>query len=746
MFEAEALSKEFKSKRQKMMIRRGKSFFIDKNAISEVLGVLIILAIILSATTIYISQQVPEWTKDFEAEHAAKVPMDFAKLASNIDMAVLSEDRAASASTPIGMKSESNPLADIYSSGGTLLFKPSASFFTVTCAPSPNGGTSGTGNWNSSAISYPDNFSIYDKSHVTVTHTGARLELAEEEEDKVFDSGTVEYFSGEYDYDKFVVTNNTELKIKGGMLKIRAKNIIIDAGSEINATGEGWPGGAAESNGTGDGAGKGGDEGSGGGGAGYGANGGDGGDNPGSGGSSYGNATSPTAMMGSGGGGGGNGWSGWEDNVILGSGGQGGDGGGYVWLEASTINISGTISANGTDGEQGAHLIVLSGGGGGGGSGGGILIKGDNVSISGKLYAIGGKGGDGGSGGGGGAGGRIKVFYDSHYSGDISNYANASGGAGGENGGADGNSSIPYITHFPFTMRYPHYSYGELTSNVTAIEGHIGYDTGSTTTRYRNMTWDATTDPGLTSVTMKVRTSMNANMSDAMDWEDCPEAKNGQDISDLSSVSDGHRYIQWRAELSTNDQYKTPVLHWVNISYEYGGELPVLVNSSGSIQFNSQYLYLPNYKLVYEHGATIKNQTGGEFMLYPPPISISKDDNGNISLEISSINLTGTAQQVSGAFSSAVKASYQDSALLKGGLNFHNITLNITTSYATAWKKWFNETCEKEALEYDDTDPDPGDYYITQAGNTVQVIFYGNESRPVNLWLKNSEAKIEIMK
>ena len=259
------------------------------------------------------------------------------------------------------------------------------------------------------------------------------------------------------------------------------------------------------------------------------------------------------------------------------------------------------------------------------------------------------------------------------------------------------------------------------------------------------MTWDATTDDGLTFVTMKVRTSIKPDMSNAMDWDDdnFVAATNGSDISDLPSVSDGHRYIQWRAELSTNDPYKTPVLHAVNVSYEYGGETPTLVNSIGNIEFRSQYLYLPNYNLVYEHGATIKNQTEGGFMLLSPPFSISKQEGGGTSLRITAINLTGSERTISGGFSSTVKAYYQDADLVTGGLNFLNLTFSITTGYPTPWKKWFNETCEDAGLAYG---TDPGNYYINETGNTVQVIFYGNESKPVNLWLKKSEAKIEVLK
>ena len=748
--------------------REGRTFLQDTNAVSEVIGALLIMSIILSATTIYLSRQVPVWTKEFEAEHASKVPQDFAILASDIDMAILSEDPTASAATHIGMVPQSAPLIGIYASGGTLSFAPEAQRYTIACAPSTDLGPPSAGNWNASSNTPTDNFTIYDAYHIEVIPSyGARLELSQEE-DMNFSSGGTDYFPGNYWLDDFTVTNNTTVVVS--TLLIRAKTITIDEGSRITADGLGGAGGATMEDGTGsyNGFGEGGTYHSvGGGGAGYGGEGGAGGNYSsylgGAGGSLYGNATNQSVEIGSGGGGGGNEEDRWRELP----GGHGGNGGGYIWLEAQNISITGTISANGSfgypgiDAGHGGHDRDASGGGGGG-SGGGILINGDNVRISGMLFAVGGDGGDGGdgmekqgsgsnsgSGGGGGAGGRIKVFYYSSDPGDINSYANVSGGAHGEkglhDGGTNGTAGDPGTLHNEsrlFTMRYPYYSYGYLMSDLTDIDGCVGKNTGSRSTHYGVMAWNATTDPGLTSITMKARTSLNASMSDAMDWDDDDfvAVTYGQDISDLPSVSDGHRYIQWRAELRTNDLYETPVLHSVNISYECGGDSPSLVDCSGNIEFNSQYLYLPNYKLIYAHGATIKYQLGcADFMLLAPPITIKNQSDGT-SLKITSVNLTGINRTISGSFSSTVKAYYQDASLVTGGLNFYNLTINITTDYPAAWNDWFNESCENAGLAWG---TNPGDYAINETGNTVQVTFYGDESRPVNLWLKKSAALID---
>jgi len=91
------------------------------------------------------------------------------------------------------------------------------------------------------------------------------------------------------------------------------------------------------------------------------------------------------------------------------------------------------------------------------------------------------------------------------------------------------------------------------------------HDAGVPGTTWGTMAWSGTLN-GQT-INVRVRTSSNADMTGATAWDSCPIVTSGQDISTLSSVTDGHRYIQYRAELSTSDAYRTPVLHEVTITY-----------------------------------------------------------------------------------------------------------------------------------------------------------------------------------
>jgi hypothetical protein len=720
----------------------------NEQAITEALGALFILAILLTATTFFYARQLPAWTEEFEYQHASKIPQDFAQLGSNLDMALASEDPSSPTSTSIGMIPQGVPLVGIHAAGGTIRFEPAQETFEcIASALEPANTPNPPECWNDSFTWY--NFSLY---HVKVAEYGAKLEPEAKEDKVVTQNGTL---SGEHKFDRFIVRNNSILTVPGS-LTIHATYIDIKAGSQITADGFGLAGGTGNDpgqSGRGLGGGLGGDAagenytgGCGGGGGGGGGEGGDGGECENN--NSGGTAVYSLDEKGAGGGGGGD----WKETgyPTLSTGGDGGYGGGVIRLDASTVNIAGTISADGADGKGSAQFgSKFHGGGGGGGAGGRIVLKGDNVTITGELSATGGAGGDSdfGSGGGGGGGGVITVWYDSYIAPSDANETklNVNNGSGGAcnktqkptaEAGKPGEPGKKEVAYRPYVPSIFYYTTGYIVSNMTNVtgQGQAGYDTNSTLICYGNLTYDRELPPD-TDIIVKVRTSMYPDLRDAVPWEDCPPVISGQDISDLISVSDGHQYIQWRAELITFDPRRTPVLHWVNISYE-SGKRPILVTASGKLEYDSQYLYLPNYQLVYTQGGTIKHQADGGFMLFAPPIVISRADNHTV-LKITSRDLQGPELTMSGRLSATVEATYENATLLKNGLNYANITLNLTTSYPAEWERWFNDSCRNAGIP-------PGEVTINSTGTTLQVIFHGNETKPVNLWLKRSIAEIEL--
>jgi hypothetical protein len=121
---------------------------------------------------------------------------------------------------------------------------------------------------------------------------------------------------------------------------------------------------------------------------------------------------------------------------------RGGDGGGVVRIDVSgTLTVNGTVSADGGD---------WSGSYGGGGSGGSVYLNVNRLqgSAQGQLSATGGKGSTSGSpdGGGGGGGGRIAVEYTST---SFAGAADVSGGIGGNAGQHVGGQGTVVWTPIP---------------------------------------------------------------------------------------------------------------------------------------------------------------------------------------------------------------------------------------------------------------------------------------------------------
>jgi hypothetical protein len=114
-------------------------------------------------------------------------------------------------------------------------------------------------------------------------------------------------------------------------------------------------------------------------------------------------------------------------------------------------------------------------------------------------------------------------------------------------GGWDGEKACVYRLTKP---------YGWVTSSV--------FDAGEMP-EYGTIGWSFTTQGD--SPVVKVRTDTLLDMSTAPDWDLCPPATNGEDVSFLSSVHDGQRYIQYRIEMRGWGNFSTPVFHDINIEY-----------------------------------------------------------------------------------------------------------------------------------------------------------------------------------
>jgi hypothetical protein len=289
------------------------------------------------------------------------------------------------------------------------------------------------------------------------------------------------------------------------------------------------------------------------------------------------------------------------------------------------------------------------------------------------------------------------------------------------------------------------YTQGYVESNLSNAMGHIGYDTGSASTVYENLTWN-TSLPGDTRIVLKVRTDMFPNMTHARNWSACTpiESRNNgfntQDLSEISSVSLGHQYVQYRAELSTWDPSLTPTLFNVSISYNCSHPEVVLARSSGAISFTSNYFYLPNHALMYEDGAVIKSQPEGDFTLVNSGISATKDNSTGI--RISLFDLAGPPVPppelvYSGPSTTLITVYREDYELISDPFYYPNLTLNIATKYTQAWSSWLNKTLDAAGLVRG-SDYDP----VNITDDSVRVVFHDQDG--IKLYLDKTTVQVRI--
>jgi len=284
----------------------------------------------------------------------------------------------------------------------------------------------------------------------------------------------------------------------------------------------------------------------------------------------------------------------------------------------------------------------------------------------------------------------------------------------------------------------PPYTSACIVSNMTNIYGYIGNDTtGSNSTVYGNISWYAITSPPATEITMKVRTSIFPNMTNATDWI---EVENGENLSSRLPTLNGHRYVQFRAELVTGpDTSKTPTLINVSIDYSSPYEGVTLADTSGAITFKSGYHYLPNMNLTYENGAVIKSQTEGGFVQCPFNFSFQNVSGTRTRINISLVNLTGANVSGRAGEATLVRLLLIDRKLVSPSFFYSNLTINVTSYNYRIIKNWFNKTLEEANMIY------LQDYNVSynETAKTVSVEFYAKE-HGIELYLEKATVGVTL--
>jgi hypothetical protein len=123
-------------------------------------------------------------------------------------------------------------------------------------------------------------------------------------------------------------------------------------------------------------------------------------------------------------------------------------------------------------------------------------------------------------------------------------------------------------------------------------------------------------------------------------------------------------------------------------SFHIYNETKVLnVTSTGNIRFEPQNRYYVQQYFIYENGAVIIDQSAGEIIRVEPTFNVS---DSTVSLTL--ISISGTNGSITGKNAQTVVTKlmfYESDTYTWSG---ENITINITTSYLSAWQNYFNKT------------------------------------------------------
>lgn len=107
---------------------------------------------------------------------------------------------------------------------------------------------------------------------------------------------------------------------------------------------------------------------------------------------------------------------------------------------------------------------------------------------------------------------------------------------------------------------------GNLVSNI--YDGQYPTDWGTLTF----------TTSGLGTVTVKVRTDSNSDMSGATAWASCSGISSGTDLSSTSCVTDTDRYLQYQVTLAPSG-VNTPIVQDITITHSASDQLPPTTNA-----------------------------------------------------------------------------------------------------------------------------------------------------------------------
>ncbi|MFA6973774.1 MAG: fibronectin type III domain-containing protein [Parcubacteria group bacterium] len=293
----------------------------------------------------------------------------------------------------------------------------------------------------------------------------------------------------------------------------------------------------------------------------------------GQGGVSYGSSSLSKLFMGSAGGA--------NNNIVVNG------GGGIIFISADNVTVTGAIQNAGMTRSSTLNDYAAAS------AGGSIYVTGSNLTLGSSLVNA--------SGGAGYI--NLGVCQDFEYRGN--------GGVGRihlKSSNITGTTSPSADTE---TLSTVYYSSGTFTSNVI--------DVGQKTSAWGNFTWNATLNSQTLNV--KARTCDDAACAGedtAKNWDSvCTNITSGQALSTGSCATNGDRYVQYQAALSTADTAVTPTLDQVQIGYSYYPTDQTIVSSWYNTTDSANLLS----KIIWDENSSLPTGTTVKFQAQTAPDS-----------------------------------------------------------------------------------------------------------------------------
>jgi len=240
----------------------------------------------------------------------------------------------------------------------------------------------------------------------------------------------------------------------------------------------------------------------------------------------------------------------------------GGSGGGYGTAGESNGWSTGGVAC----GQPDLSDLYFGGGGGRGYSsgpgnigGGAIIIYGERIVLGASAFLLSSGGGAGSEGGGGGGGGPIYLLCGGADIGIVK--VTGEGGIVGGDGGSGGVGRIAVKSAVTRTTTSPAHNQQDLNFEMTPAFAESPTHDCIFTRGWGTMDWNWNETQTLS---FKVETKA---ADSGWDLDAASDVTKGQDISGLTSVTDGHRYIRFKAILTTIDNSESPELEDVTILY-----------------------------------------------------------------------------------------------------------------------------------------------------------------------------------